>query len=355
MTELETLIGELVAEQGPMPLDRYMALCLGHPRFGYYMSRDPFGERGDFTTAPEISQMFGELVGVWAMAVWREMGSPSPFALVELGPGRGTLMSDLLRAAKAMPEFLNAAQINLVETSPVLRGMQEELIGSERAVWHEALTTLPESPSIIIANEFFDALPVKQFEHRGGKWFERCVGFEEEKLTIGHAPAAMPERFDAFAYDGAIVEDSPARDSVAEEIASMARAYKTAALIIDYGHETRAPGDTLQAMRAHKFVPVLHEPGNCDLTAHVDFESLASALRRGGVSVSPVTTQRSFLINMGLEERAERLSATASEEQKADIAAAVKRLAGPGDMGNLFKAICAVSPGLTMPFPFAAS
>jgi SAM-dependent MidA family methyltransferase len=355
MTELETLIAELIAEQGPMPLDRYMALCLGHPRFGYYMSRDPFGAKGDFTTAPEISQMFGELIGVWAMAVWREMGSPATFALVELGPGRGTLMSDLLRAAKAMPEFLNAARINFVETSPTLRAQQEELIGTERATWHEALTTLPESPSIIIANEFFDALPVRQFEYRGGKWFERCVGLEDEKLTIGHAPGPMMERFEAFAYDGAIVEDSPARDSVAEDIASMARACKTAALIIDYGHETAAAGDTLQAMQAHKFVPFLHDPGNCDLTAHVDFESLASALRRGGVSVSSLTTQRSFLINMGLEERAERLSATASEAQKADIAAAVKRLAGAGDMGNLFKAVCAVSPGLTMPFPFSAS
>jgi NADH dehydrogenase [ubiquinone] 1 alpha subcomplex assembly factor 7 len=233
--------------------------------------------------------------------------------------------------------------------------MQKELIGEQRAAWHEALGTLPEIPSIIIANEFFDALPVRQFEYRGEQWFERCVGLEEGKLTIGHAPASVPERFDAFAYGGAIVEDSPLRETVAEDIAAMARARKTATLIIDYGHETSAAGDTLQAVQGHRFVPVLHEPGNCDLTAHVDFEALALAFERGGVTVSQVITQRTFLINMGLEERAQRLSAVASEEQKADIAAAVKRLAGAGDMGNLFKVICAVSPGLAMPFPFSAS
>jgi NADH dehydrogenase [ubiquinone] 1 alpha subcomplex assembly factor 7 len=340
MTPLEELIAEIVAEEGPMPLDRYMALCLGHPQFGYYMSRDPFGEAGDFTTAPEISQMFGELIGVWAMAVWQEMGSPAPFALVELGPGRGTLMNDLLRAAKAMPEFAEAARINFVETSPVLRAMQETVIGAERASWHESLDTLPDLPTILIANEFFDAIPVKQYGNG---------------LVIGHAPATVPSDFEPWAYEGAIVENAPARAIIAERIGEILKDRKAAAIIIDYGYDSNAAGDTLQAVQAHKFVPLLHEPGDCDLTAHVDFEALCAGLARGGATVSPLITQREFLHLLGLEARAERLSAKATEAQQADIASAVKRLAGPSDMGNLFKVVAAVTSGSPMPFPFSAS
>ncbi|HTN97658.1 MAG TPA: SAM-dependent methyltransferase, partial [Nordella sp.] len=184
-TALESLIVAMIREDGPMPLDRYMALCLGHPVHGYYMSRDPFGPEGDFITAPEISQIFGELIGIWCAAAFQALGAPERFLLIELGPGRGTLMSDIVRASRVMPGFRDAARIHLVETSPVMRKLQADKLGAS-VTWHESLASLPPGPSIIIANEFFDALPIRQYEARNGHWMERRVGLGADgRLVVG--------------------------------------------------------------------------------------------------------------------------------------------------------------------------
>jgi NADH dehydrogenase [ubiquinone] 1 alpha subcomplex assembly factor 7 len=265
VTPLERLIAEAIVSEGPMRLDRYMALCLGHPEHGYYMSRDPFGARGDFITAPEISQVFGELIGVWCAAAWAAMGAPDPFNLIELGPGRGTLMSDTLRAAKVMPGFREAALLHLVETSPVLRRRQEDKLGA--ATWHDSVAGPPDGPCLVIANEFFDALPIRQFERRDGRWMERVIGLEAGHLALGLIDACD---FNAQGADSNIIEFSPARAEVAFEIGRRLARHPGAALIIDYGHVQSAPGDTLQALRGHRFVPVTQAPGECDLTSHVD-------------------------------------------------------------------------------------
>ena len=352
MSPLETLIRETIAAEGPMRLDRYMALCLGHPRHGYYMTRDPFGAGGDFVTAPEISQLFGELVGVWCATAWRMLGSPAPFNLVELGPGRGTLMGDILKAGRVMPEFREAAQVHLVETSPVLRDAQARILG-EGVAWHESLVTLAQGPMVLVANEFFDALPIRQLEKRDGRWCERVIGLDGENLTIGLAPFAG--RQNGEGADGDIIEFSPARTDVAQAIGARLARHPGVALIIDYGHLATAPGDSLQAMRRHKFAGLTDTPGDCDLTAHVDFEALGKAIAAGGAAIHPAITQRAFLMAMGLAARAEMLAARADAQQRIVMRRAVTRLAAADQMGNLFKVLAATSPGLAQPYPFGRS
>lgn len=352
MSPLGRLIREAIAADGPMRIDRYMALCLGHPQHGFYMARDPFGEAGDFVTAPEISQVFGELAGVWCATAWRMMGAPSRFNLVELGPGRGTLMGDILKAGRVMPGFREAAQVHFVETSPVLRAAQRQRLG-EAAEWHETLATLPEGPMVLVANEFFDALPIRQLEKRHGQWLERVIGLDGEKLTIGLAPFAGAQGDEGA--DDDIIEFSAQRTEVAREIGARLARHPGTALIIDYGHLTSAPGDTLQALRKHKFTPITEAPGECDLTAHVDFEALGKALAAGGAAVHPTITQRAFLLAMGLEARAEVLSAKADTQQRVVMKRAITRLAAAEEMGNLFKVLAATSPGLAQPYPFGRS
>lgn len=350
MTALERLIRELIAAEGPLRLDRYMALVLGHPQHGYYMTRDPFGAAGDFLTAPEVSQVFGELIGVWCVAAWQGLGAPSPFALVELGPGRGTLMSDALRASRVVPAFAAAARVHFVETSPVLRAAQRRLV--PQALWHDDLGGVPEGPVLLVANEFFDALPVRQFERREGAWFERVIGIGNDALALGLTPAPG---FQAAAAEGAIVEVSPARQAVAEAIGARLGAAPGAALIIDYGHARTAPGDTLQALRRHRFAAITEAPGECDVTAHVDFEALAAALAAGGGAVAPLLSQRDFLLAMGLEQRFARLAAGADAATRGGFARASQRLADQREMGNLFKVLAGHSPGAAAPYPFGAA
>lgn len=345
MTPLETLMRQMIEQEGPMRLDRYMALCLGHPQHGYYMTRDPFGEAGDFVTASEISQMFGELIGIWCATQWQAMGSPAAFNLIELGPGRGTLIADARRAGKLMPGFVPAARVHLVETSPVLRKMQMEKLGAE-VTWHDRLAEVPEGPAIVIANEFFDAIPIRQFEWRQGHCFERCVGLDEEGLTIGLAPVKRTHA--AEAGENLVIEEGGKRNAVAAEIGARLKAAAGTALIIDYGHVRSAPGDTLQAVREHRFVEILDRPGEADLTAHVDFEALSKALTEGGAVVHGPITQGAFLRAMGIAERARVLGAKAG----AAAEEACERLAGNAQMGNLFKVLSATSPGLAIPYPF---
>ena len=344
MTPLEKILAEMIAAEGPMALDRYMGLCLGHPVHGYYVSRDPFGEDGDFMTAPEISQIFGELVGVWCAAAWDAMGRPSQFSLAELGPGRGTLMADILKAAKVMPGFREAARIHLVEMSPVLRKMQKEKLGPD-VTWHESLASIPEGPVLLMANEFFDAIPIRQFEKRHGEWFERCVGAK----GIGLMPAALDV---AQGADGDVIEFAPQRLEIAKEIGQRLANQKGCALIVDYGHLQTGPGDTLQAVRKHKYVKVTDRPGESDITSHVDFEALAKALSQGGASVHLAITQRAFLLAMGLERRAAILSSKADASTKAILDRAVARLVGDEEMGHLFKVMVGTSPDLATPYPF---
>lgn len=344
LTPLEKIIGEIIAAEGPMPLDRYMGLCLGHPVHGYYMARDPLGARGDFITAPEISQVFGELIGIWCAAAWQAMGAPDSFNLVELGPGRGTLMSDILRAAKVMPGFCEAAEVHLVEMSHILKRLQREKVKVETS-WHEALETIPVGPMLLVANEFFDAIPIHQIEKRDDKWFERCVGIEGLCLVpIGFDPAV--------GTNGDILEYSFQRQEIGVGIGKRLMDHPGVALIIDYGHLRTAPGDTLQAMRDHKYVPITDRPGESDITSHVDFEAMAFALGRCGATVLPPMTQRDFLLAMGLEARTAALAARADKRVADVLRQAMARLADETQMGNLFKVAAAASPGLATPYPF---
>ncbi len=346
MTALKTIIMRMIKEEGPMPLDRFMTLCLSHPAHGYYMSRDPLGSAGDFTTSPEIGQVFGELIGVWVAQTWELLGSPRHFALVELGPGRGTLMMDVLRVLQKVPACAKALDVQFVETSPVLRAAQLERVPA--ATWHSTIASLPGLPSIVLANEFFDALPIRQFERLEGRIFERVVG---EDLHIGLVPAVL--RW-PFAGDG-VFEDSSIRDAVALQLGDHLSKQRGVALIIDYGHLRSSLGDTLQAMKAHQFCSITEHLGEADVTSHVDFEALGRGFLRGGAKVAGAMTQGQFLHAMGIEARTRVLAANSEGEKQRQMLAASERLANPAQMGDLFK-VMAITGGLeAAPYPFGQS
>lgn len=358
-TPLEIELRRLIAAEGPLSIAHYMALCLSHPRHGYYMRQDPFGAAGDFTTAPEISQVFGELLGLWAAAVWQLMGSPGRVLLTELGPGRGTLMADALRAAKVMAPFRAALSVHLVEQSPVLRERQQATLAAADTpgvpiAWHQDVTDLPDAPLIVIANEFLDALPVNQAVKADDGWHERAVGLDAEgRLAFGLQPACIP-RFEellpphlAGAPTGAVYEWRG--DAAVAELCRRVSTFGGAALIIDYGHAEPGFGDTLQAVRAHAFADPLARPGEADLTAHVDFAAVGAAAARFGARVHGPLMQRDFLRHLGIEARAATLKASTSADQAAAIDAAVMRLvgSGPRDMGALFKAMAFADARIT--------
>ncbi len=350
MSLLKAELVRLIAEEGPMPVSRFMALCLGHPRHGYYMTRDPFGAQGDFTTAPEISQMFGEMVGLWAAHLWQAMGAPSRFALIEIGPGRGTLMADMLRATRILPGFQEAAAVHLVETSPVLREIQAAtLAGKAEPVWHERVETALEGPAIIVANELLDALPLDQFVMTDQGWRERLIGLDDEgRLAFGQAATASNEAGPATTPPGAIIEPPLAALSLVSSVASHVARHGGGALFIDYGSLQSGFGDTLQAMRRHGFVDPLEAPGEADLTVHVDFARMAQAGSRAGAAVHGPVRQADFLLALGLAERAQALSAKATPEQAQAIGAAFNRLTERGGtgMGDLFKVLAFSHPDL---------
>ena len=328
-----------------------MGLCLGHPQHGYYVTRDPLGETGDFITAPEVSQVFGELIGIWAAGAYTAMGEPAKLNLVELGPGRGTLMADILRTIrKAAPGLAGAATVHLVETSPVLRAKQRTAVGAG-AHWHRTLEEVPDGPMMLLANEFFDAIPIRQMEKRASGWHERVIGLEKGRLTRGLAPPVKGPQ----GREGDVMEFAPARDAIARHIGERLARQPGAALIIDYGHLTSAPGDTLQAMRGHGFAGITERPGECDLTSHVDFAALAKALQAGGGQVYPPMTQRAFLLAMGLEQRIGQLASLADPGIAAILHRQMARLADENQMGNLFKVLAATSPGMASPYPFGTT
>ncbi|MDF1792649.1 MAG: SAM-dependent methyltransferase [Thalassobaculaceae bacterium] len=334
-----------VASEGPLSVSDLMADALTHPRFGYYATRDPFGSAGDFVTAPEVSQMFGELIGLWAAVMWQQIGAPAPVRLIELGPGRGTLMADALRAARAVPGFLGAADLHLVEVSRALREIQGARLAGHTPTWHDDIGDVPGGPAIVIANEFFDALPIVQLVRSGTGWRERRLGFDPQggnplwTLTPGSSPLAvlLNPRILGTAHPGDIAEVSPASLSVADTLARRIVRDGGAALVIDYGHGASGVGDTLQAVKAHMPVDVLATLGDADLTAHVDFMALAQAAKQAGAATYGPVTQGAFLSALGIVQRAERLAANGTTDQARDIEAAKVRLIGPGEMGTLFK------------------
>lgn len=344
MTPLEAEIRRIIAADGPIPVARYIALCLGHPQFGYYITRDPLGAAGDFITAPEVSQMFGELIGAWAATVWRQMGAPAAVNLVELGPGRGTLMADALRAARPLPDFLKAATVHLVETSPALRARQQAVLQSARAHWHERIEDVPDGPAIVIANEFVDALAVDQLVRDRDGWHLRMVGLADDRLAFMVSPDPVRRSIEDGGAAGAILElrhDAP----VALLARRLAR-HGGAALIIDYGHAETAPGDTLQALRGHQYADPLADPGEADLTTQVDFAALIRTAHREGAATHGPIGQGEFLRRLGIEARAARLKASATPQQAAGIDAALTRLTAAEEMGTLFKVLGIADPKL---------
>jgi NADH dehydrogenase [ubiquinone] 1 alpha subcomplex assembly factor 7 len=353
MTALRGELAWLIASEGPISVERYMGLALSHPRHGYYRSRDPFGARGDFITAPEISQMFGELIGLWAADCWAKMGNPEGLALVELGPGRGTLMADALRAARAMPGFLEASSVHLVETSEVLRAAQRDTLARADTAgvpiaWHGRFADIPEGPLILIANEFFDALPIRQYMRGAQGWRERLIGLDDKGALAFGLSANIEPALRLVAPEGAVLEICPEGLALTRDIATRLLANGGAALVIDYGHVRPGFGDTLQAMRRHRFVDPLAAPGEADLTAHVDFAALGRAARDAGAALHGPVRQGDLLRALGIEARAQRLKMSAIPPQAAAIDAALARLTGEaaGEMGALFKAMAIASPSL---------
>lgn len=346
-----TLADDLAARirtSGPLTIAEYMAECLLNPRHGYYATRDPLGQAGDFTTAPEISQMFGELIGLFIAQAWLDRGAPTPFRLVELGPGRGTLMADLLRATAKVPGFHEALDLHLVEASPVLRARQSVTV-AHPLTHQDSMEKVPEGPLFLIANEFFDALPIRQFQRDGDGWRERIVGLQGQSLAPGlgdpTAPAFLAHRL-ADTRPGDIVEHCPAALTIAAEIGRRIAAHGGVALFVDYG-DWRSLGDTLQALRAHERVSPFDDPGSADLTAHVDFEALAAAA--APATTTRLTPQGEFLERLGITPRAEALARSLGGERLTSHIAAHRRLTHPGEMGTLFKAMAIIDTDSPLP------
>jgi len=325
VTPLERALRERIAADGPLTVEAFMDACNAY----YYATRDPLGARGDFTTAPEVSQMFGEMIGAALADCWKRAGAPADAIYAELGPGRGTLAADALRMLRAAGF---SGEVHFVETSPVLRDLQKQAMPD--ATSHEAIDKLPARPLLLVANEFLDALPIRQ--HVAG--IERRI-----RVAAGGL---------AFDRDGETVETSPARDEAVAAIATCLAAKGGAAIFIDYGHERSAAGDTLQAVRGHGFAPVLANPGEQDLTSHVDFEALANVARGAGAAVTPVVTQGEWLVRLGIEARAQSLS-RANPSRAGDIQAALDRLTSRDQMGTLFKVIALHAPDWPAPASLA--
>ncbi|MFN4159845.1 MAG: class I SAM-dependent methyltransferase [Gemmobacter sp.] len=346
MTALAAHLIRRIAATGPISVADYMADCLLHPDHGYYATRDPFGAAGDFTTAPEISQMFGELVGLALAQGWLDQGSPAPFVLAEPGPGRGTLMADALRATRGVPGFHAAARVVLVEASPTLRAIQRRTLGDHPVTWADTVEALPEAPLFLIANEFFDALPIRQFQRGPDGWHERVVGLKGGRLAFGlSAPLPLPDPRFAADPPGTVTETCAPAAAIMAGIAARIARHGGAAIVIDYGG-WRSKGDTLQAVRAHAPEHPLANPGEADLTAHVDFEGLARAT---ALPHSGLTDQGLLLQRLGIDQRAARLAAGLRGPALQSHLAAHRRLTHPAEMGSVFKAIAFHAKGTPAP------
>ena len=351
MTALHDHICDVIRSDGPMTVARYMEICLTHPEQGYYTTRDPLGAAGDFTTAPEVSQMFGELIGLFLADYWLGIGRPSPVHLIELGPGRGTLMADALRAMKIVPDLTGAVQVHFIEVSPALEEMQKKAVPG--ASWPGSLDEIPPGFCFVVANEFFDCLPVRQFIKTSPGWAERMVALEDGKLVFTQGevagPLALPE---AGFNPGDIIEACPQGAFWISAIAQRLKDFGGLALIIDYGYGREGAGDTFQAVKNHKPAAVLESPGQCDLTAHVNFVELKEKAEQNGLTAYGPVAQGIFLQNIGIEARAGKLLDQANKKHKKDILSAVKRLVSKDEMGELFKVLCLAKKGEPAPAGF---
>ena len=342
------VLKDRIRRDGPMPVDAFMRACLDHPVHGYWRRAHSIGRSGDFITSPEISQVFGELIGLWCAAIWQQMGKPETLALVELGPGLGTLMRDALRAARAVPAFAAAIRVHLVEMSPAMRERQAATLAdsTHQIAWHDDVREVPAGAAIVVGNEFLDALPIRQLVYGGG-WHERVVGlapdgglqFEAGEAVAGHADA----------QDGAIFELRPGEDDVLAALAS--RGEPVAGLFIDYGPAETGLGDTLQAVRHHEYADPLAHPGTADITAHVQFATFARKAQDAGLAADGPLTQAEFLGRLGVAERARKLM-SANPQRAGEVEAAVLRLISPTGMGSLFKAMAVRSRSLPPLLPF---
>jgi len=354
MNALGERIAALIAAQGPISVAQFMTLALHDAEGGYYATRDPFGRSGDFITAPEISQMFGEMLGLWCGQVWVDQGCPKNTRLVELGPGRGTLMADALRALKRVPGFLDEVELVLVEASPTLRDIQHARLKDSGAnIRWSTHFEVQKAPLLLLANEFFDALPVRQYVKTARGWCERMVIVKDGELDFALAPqitpaAAIPASR-AGAPEGGVYETAPAATSLTEEISREIATYGGAALLIDYGYADVGFGETLQAVRDHRFAPILADPGASDLSAHVDFTALGEAARHGGAQVCGPRPQGEFLDELGVAARTRRLI-QANPSEAENLTNALARLTAPDQMGNLFQAM-ALLPSSAPPPP----
>lgn len=342
-TDLEKIITEHIEANGSMSLGAFTTLALTHPDHGYYTCYDPLGAEGDFTTAPEISQIFGELIGAWVVDTWMQMGKPA-FNLIECGPGRGTLMADIMRVGKMIPEFLNCAHVQLIETQGMLRKKQAKALAQYDAAWHVYLSDIQtDKPCIILGNEFLDALPIEQLRRDDKGWQKRVLSVDPSDKSLCFDWAAAEDDLRALrpskTESHQPYEVSPARIGFIDGCAKMLDGAGGAALFIDYGYQKSHYGDTLQAMRHHSFSDVLADIGQSDITSHVDFDALTRAIEPQQAQISPVTTQRMFLLHLGIEQRAEALI-QANPSRQEDIRKDVDRLIGRDQMGDLFKVMC---------------
>ncbi len=358
MNRLGEKIAALIGAAGPISVADYMAICLFDPEHGYYTTREPFGAAGDFVTAPEVSQMFGELVAVWLVEAWSAVGAPLPLTIAEIGPGRGTLMKDMVRTLRRIaPRLAAGADFALVEASPRLAAVQRDTLSASGPAfaWHATPDTLPDQPLLIVGNEIFDALPFRQFVRHDGKWLERAIGLDADgsfRFGIGTASLAA-EALPATARnapDGSIFEIAPAREALVSAFAQRIAARGGAGIFFDYGHLEPGLGDTFQAVRKHRSEGVFDNPGEADLTSHVDFSALAAVATSHGLAARRAT-QAVFLLGMGLLERAGRLGQAGDSAVHEKITADVDRLAGPDQMGELFKVLALLPPGISVP-PF---
>jgi NADH dehydrogenase [ubiquinone] 1 alpha subcomplex assembly factor 7 len=347
---LKTYIKNLIKQNGPISIAQFMNEALAHPEHGYYQKQDPFGASGDFITAPEISQVFGELIGIWCADTWVAMGG-GKIAIAELGPGRGTLMQDLLRGTKHIPNFHTNISIHMVETSPALTVIQQQKLSAYKNIsWHQTIDSLPDEPLLIIANEFFDALPIIQYQKAHDGWHERLVGLDNTGELAIVLSSSMGDIF-GDAADGAVLEICPQGIAIVQSLATRIAKHGCGALIIDYGYATTDYRSTLQALKAHKYHNIFDNIGDADITAHVDFAAIAAAAKNI-VNVSDVVTQGSLLLALGIKIREKQLLEKATAAQQADIISSTDRLINPEQMGSLFKAIALVNKNLPMPVGF---
>lgn len=356
---LKDRLKRLIGTTGPISVADYMAACLGDRDSGYYTTREPFGREGDFITAPEVSQMFGELIGIWCVGIWEGLGRPTNAILCEIGPGRGTLMSDMLRTiAKLAPQMSGSMRVAMIETSPRLIEKQRQKLDHANIEWFESFADIPDGPLILVSNELFDAIPFRQFVKADGRFVERLIALDEQDEfhfvsgAGGIDEALLPDGH-KLAPKGTVFEAAPARTALMQEIAQRIATTRGAALSIDYGHLTSGFGDTLQAMLKHAYDDVFAHPGEADLTSHVDFDMLEKAARNCGCKTGTMT-QGDFLLAMGLIDRAGRIGTGRDAAFQNKIRSDVERLASPDQMGTLFKAL-AVSDPATPIFPFKRS